>query len=172
MVRPLLPVLGVPPYELPPPWLALRSGRSTHGRRPPHAPERAGQRKFILTGSMAPAQELHGQRPLLLGHTVGWPWRPEFPTPSPPDRALAPASSHEHPFSTASASLCSFPLEVLRSSSDPSSPLHFSSCHRCFSPWLKLARPHGTYALLCKRLPRFISVSAPSGQRPYFTSPS
>jgi hypothetical protein len=35
----------------PSPWLPLRSGRSCHGRRPPH--ERAGQSIFGLPGSMA-----------------------------------------------------------------------------------------------------------------------
>ncbi|PWZ07432.1 hypothetical protein Zm00014a_017909 [Zea mays] len=64
-------------------------------------------------------QPFHGQHPLLLGHTIGWPWRPGLPAP----------------FLHCICLPLLFPLEVLRHSSDPSSPLHCSSCHLCFSPW-------------------------------------
>jgi hypothetical protein len=85
--------------------------------------------------------------------------------------ALAPCRRAARPLPPCAATLPTPPWSA-QGPFDPSSPLHCSSCHRCFSLWLKLARPHGTHALLCQRLPRFISVSAPSGQRPYFPSPS
>jgi hypothetical protein len=183
--RRALGTIGVRPCELH--SLAMVATKLPQRRRPPLLPTAAAGRPTLLLqrtpsrrgGSSSSLcflpleQELLGSTPTPLISMAA----SSLSMASTPFCSATPSAGHGvqdslRPFSTASASLCFFPLEVLRHNSDPSSPLHCSSCHRCFSPWLKLARPHGTHALLCQRLPRFISVSAPSGQRPYFPSPS